>query len=42
MHQQIGTPAALSTFYPQVDMEVRRFLYRTMEKPEGFMEHTGT
>ncbi|CAI7591607.1 unnamed protein product [Penicillium glandicola] len=39
---QIGTNAAVKRFHPAMDLEVRRFLLRTLEKPEQVISHLET
>lgn len=35
----MGTRAGLSRFFPLLDAEVRRFLFRTLEEPEKFRDY---
>ncbi|KAF7595390.1 hypothetical protein BBP40_006384 [Aspergillus hancockii] len=42
MHLQLGSDIALSSYYPQLDVEVRRFLLRTSRKPEDLRDHIHT
>ncbi|KAE8354924.1 cytochrome P450 [Aspergillus coremiiformis] len=42
VHLQLCSELALSSLYPQMDLEVRRFLLRTLRKPEGLMGHIQT
>lgn len=39
---QIGTNAAVKRFHPAMNLEVRRFLLRTLEKPEQVITHLET
>jgi hypothetical protein len=39
---QIGTNAAVKRFHSAMDLEVRRFLLRTLEKPEQVIDHLET
>ncbi|GAB1312809.1 O-methylsterigmatocystin oxidoreductase [Madurella fahalii] len=38
----IGTKAAITRFHPVIDLEVRRFLVRTLNKPESVIDHLQT
>ncbi|KAL2170137.1 hypothetical protein VTG60DRAFT_5159 [Thermothelomyces hinnuleus] len=38
----IGTNTAVARFHSLIDVEVRRFLVRTLERPDGFMDHLQT
>lgn len=40
--QFMGTKSALSKFYPLQDVEVQRFLLRTIQKPESLISHIRT
>lgn len=39
---QLRSERALLSLYPQVDTVVRRFLLRTLQKPEELMDHIKT
>lgn len=39
IHRFMGTRAVLSRFIPLLDLEARRFLFRTLEKPEKFRDY---
>ncbi|KAE8390078.1 cytochrome P450 [Aspergillus alliaceus] len=42
VHLQLRSENALLSLYPQMDLEVRRFLLRTLLKPEGVLDHIKT
>ena len=42
IYQVFGTKAALSKFIPLQDVEVHRFLLRTIEKPDDLIQNIRT
>ena len=41
-HQILGTKASFAKFYPLLDLEVSRFLFRALQTPEDLIQHIKT
>lgn len=39
LHQVIGTKQAVQRYYDREDVEVRRYLYKTLQDPSRFRDH---
>ena len=38
MHQFLGTKSAIASVVPVVEIEIKRFLFRTLSKPDSLQE----